>query len=120
MNGAPRIAPTPISSEASPVANTIAMIGMSVSGSAVPDRRQDGAYGPFGQVDGTAEPLDPVREELGADEDDHERDEQDEQIQGSGSPGSPEVRGPSRVMDPMIRAASERARSHPGDLRPSR
>ncbi len=36
MNGAPRIAPTPISSDAAPVANTIAMIGMSVSGSAVP------------------------------------------------------------------------------------
>ena len=36
MNGAPRIAPTPISSDEAPVAKTIAMIGIRVSGSAVP------------------------------------------------------------------------------------
>ena len=36
MNGAPRIAPTPISSEAPPPANRMAMIGIIVSGSAVP------------------------------------------------------------------------------------
>ena len=36
MNGAPRIAPTPISSECSPVENRIAMIGIIVSGNAVP------------------------------------------------------------------------------------
>src|SRR5512140_2808982 len=36
MNGAPRIAPTPISSEWAPAVNTIAMIGIIVSGRAVP------------------------------------------------------------------------------------
>ncbi len=36
MNGAPRIAPTPTSCDDSPVANRIAMIGIIVSGSAVP------------------------------------------------------------------------------------
>ena len=36
MNGAPRIAPTPISSECAPPANRIAMIGIIVSGRAVP------------------------------------------------------------------------------------
>ncbi len=36
MNGAPRIAPTPMSSACSPVENRIAMIGIIVSGSAVP------------------------------------------------------------------------------------
>ena len=36
MNGAPRIAPTPISSECACVENTIATIGIIVSGSAVP------------------------------------------------------------------------------------
>ena len=36
MNGAPKFAPTPISCEPSAVAKTIAMIGMSVSGNAVP------------------------------------------------------------------------------------
>ena len=36
MNGAPRMAPTPTSFEWSPVANRIAMIGIIVSGSAVP------------------------------------------------------------------------------------
>ena len=36
MNGAPRMAPTPISSPASALPNRIAMIGMTVSGSAVP------------------------------------------------------------------------------------
>ncbi len=36
MNGAPRMAPTPTSCDDSPVANRIAMIGISVSGSAVP------------------------------------------------------------------------------------
>ena len=36
MNGAPRIAPIPTACEASPVPNRIAMIGIMVSGSAVP------------------------------------------------------------------------------------
>ena len=36
MNGAPRIAPTPTACDASPAANRIAMIGIIVSGSAVP------------------------------------------------------------------------------------
>ena len=36
MNGAPRMAPTPTSLDASPVANRIAMIGIIVSGRAVP------------------------------------------------------------------------------------
>ena len=36
MNGAPRIAPTPTSFDDSPVANRIAMIGIIVSGRAVP------------------------------------------------------------------------------------
>ena len=36
MNGAPRMAPTPTSCDDSPVAKRIAMIGISVSGSAVP------------------------------------------------------------------------------------
>src|SRR6476659_5647614 len=36
MNGAPRMAPTPTACDASPVANRIAMIGINVSGSAVP------------------------------------------------------------------------------------
>ena len=36
MNGAPRIAPTPTSWDDAPVANRIAMIGIIVSGSAVP------------------------------------------------------------------------------------
>src|SRR6476659_7544349 len=36
MNGAPRIAPTPTSFDDSPVATRIAMIGIIVSGSAVP------------------------------------------------------------------------------------
>ena len=36
MNGAPRIAPTPTSCDEAPDANRIAMIGIIVSGSAVP------------------------------------------------------------------------------------
>ena len=36
MNGAPRMAPMPMSSDASVPVNRMAMIGMSVSGSAVP------------------------------------------------------------------------------------
>jgi hypothetical protein len=57
------------------------------------DGRKDGPHGALGEIHGPAEPLDPVGEELRAREDDHERDEQDEQVHGSGVSSSRRVRG---------------------------
>ncbi len=74
MNGAPRIAPTPTPCDASePPPKRIAMIGIIVSGSAVPDGREDRADRALGELELPAEPLDAVREQLGAEQDDDER-----------------------------------------------
>ena len=76
--GSPR---RPTSSVASPPPpNAIAMIGIIVSGSAVPDRREHGPDGPLGELELAAEPLDAVGEQLGAQQDDDEGDGEDEQV----------------------------------------
>ena len=90
MNGAPRIAPIPISADAVPPAKTIAMSGIIVSGRAVPDRREDAADGALGEVELLPEPLDAVREQLGADEDDDEGDDE----RGRGGPCAQPAGGP--------------------------
>ena len=58
------------------------MIGIIVSGQGGPDRRQDGSDRALGQPELPPEPLDAVREQLGARQDDDERAEQDEEFHG--------------------------------------
>ena len=65
MNGAPRMAPTPTSSAACPPVNTMAMIGTSVSGRAVPTAASTLPTAPFAELVAPPEPLDAVGEELG-------------------------------------------------------
>ena len=55
----------PTSSAAAPPVKMMAMIGISVSGSAVPDRGEHAADGPLAELVAAAEPLDAVGEELG-------------------------------------------------------
>ena len=44
------------------------------------DRRQDGSDRALGQLELAPEPLDAVGEQLGAEQDDHEGDDQDEDV----------------------------------------
>ena len=88
MNGAPRIAPTPISSDDCAGREDDRDDRDQGLGERRTDRGEHGADGPFRQVQGATEPLDPVGEQLRADQDDDERDQQDEQVQRWGSPGS--------------------------------
>ena len=81
MNGAPRIAPTPTAWVASPPPpNTIAIIGIIVSGSAVPTAASTESDGALGQVELAPEPLDAVREQLGPEQDHEERDDEDQDV----------------------------------------
>ncbi len=52
------------------------------------DGGEDAAHGTLGQVELAAEPLDPVGEELGAHEDHHEGDEQQEEVHVSARAGT--------------------------------
>ena len=49
-----------------------------------PDGREDRPDGALGELELPPEPLDPVREQLGADQDDDERADEDEDVHGSG------------------------------------
>ena len=80
MNGAPRIAPTPTSLDDAPAENRIAMIGIIVSGQRRPDRREHGPDGTLGQAELEPEPLDAVGEQLGARQDDDERDGEGQEL----------------------------------------
>ena len=53
------------------------MIGIIVSGRAVPTAASTDPDRPFGQIELAPEPLDAVGEELGAEQDDEEGDDQD-------------------------------------------
>ena len=64
MNGAPRMAPTPIVVPAVPPPKTMAMIGIIVSGSAVPTAARTEPIAPFAQLELVPEPLDAVGEQL--------------------------------------------------------
>ena len=61
------------------------MIGIIVSGQGGPDRREHGPDGALGELELPAEPLDPVREQLGAGQDDDERDGEDQDVHVSTS-----------------------------------
>ena len=67
-------------------ANAIAMIGIIVSGSAVPTAASTEPDRALGQLELAAEPLDAVREQLGAEQDDDEGDREDEQVHLSPQP----------------------------------
>ena len=83
MNGAPRIAPTPMSSPAA-WPDAIAMIGRSVSGSAVPTAASTEPDRALGQTETLADPFDAVREQLGARQDHQQRDDQQRPIHLAG------------------------------------
>ncbi len=81
MNGAPRIAPTPTSWAASlPLPKMIAMTGIIVSGSAVPTAASTDPTAPWARFELAPEPLDAVREQLGAEQDHEERDDEDRDV----------------------------------------
>ncbi len=85
MNGAPRIAPMPDVGRRRAAGEDDGDDRDHRLGQGRPDRRQDGADRPFGQVEVVAEPLDAVGEQLRPDEDDDEGDGQDDEVHGSGS-----------------------------------
>ena len=93
MNGAPRIAPTPISSDDAPLAKTIAMIGMRVSGSAVPTAASTEPTAPSARFRERPNHSIPLVNSSAPIEDDDERHEQDEKVQRLGSPDSPPIGG---------------------------
>jgi hypothetical protein len=87
MKGAPRIAPTPTPCEASePAPVTMAMIGIIVSGSAVPTAARTEPTAPSASSELAPEPLDAVREQLGSGEDHEERQDQDDDVHVRRSP----------------------------------
>ena len=67
-----------MSSAAAAPVKTMAMIGTSVSGRAVPDGGEDAAHGALAELVAAAEPLHTVGEEFGGREDDHERDDEED------------------------------------------
>ena len=60
------------------------MTGISVSGMAVATAAEDAADRPLRGVQLVAEPLDPVREQLGGDQDDRQRADQEDDVHPSG------------------------------------
>ena len=80
MNGAPRIAPTPTSPPAMPPPKTIAMKRDHRLRQGRTDGGQDRADGTFAKLELVPEPLDAVGEQLGADQDDRERNDQQDQV----------------------------------------
>ncbi len=80
MSGAPRIAPTPMPCECGLLPKSDGDDRDHRLGQRRPDRGEDRADRALGQVQLPAEPLDPVREKLGADQDEDERDEEERQL----------------------------------------
>ena len=76
---------------AAPLANTIAMIGIIVSGSAVPTAASTDPTAPSARLEFPSEPLDAVREQLGTGKNEHERDRENKEIQDSGSDSAQEA-----------------------------
>ena len=85
MNGAPRMAPTPISRATPPAGEQDRDDRDHRLGQRGPDRREHGPDRPLGEAQLLPEPLDAVGEELGAEEDHDEGDRQDEQVHGQAS-----------------------------------
>ena len=109
------MAPTPIASVSALLVPTMAMIGIIVSGRAVPDRRQDGPDRALGELELVPEPLDAVGEQLGPDEDDHEGHGQHDEVHQAATSVSRAVAMPTAMTArmaiemPSIRVSPPRA-----------
>ena len=94
MNGAPRIAPTPTSFGRLAGREQDRDDRDHRLRQRRPDRRQDRADGALGEVELAPEPLDAVGEQLGAEQDDDEREDEDDEVhaQTSVSDGADDAR----------------------------
>ena len=82
MNGAPRIAPTPTSCDDAAGREQDRDDRDHRLGERGPDGRQDRPDGALGELQLAPDPLDAVGEQLGAHQDDHERQGEDDDIHG--------------------------------------
>ena len=115
MNGAPRMAPIPTSS-ADRRRDRIAMSGIIVSGRAVPTAARTDPTAPSARPSLWPEPLDPVGEQLGAEEDDQERRQEQDEVASSATPRLRPRTTPTAMTTRIATEIDAIRRSPPGDV----